>query len=699
MIGEVVRGNSMPDLISYLFGPGKHNEHVNQHLVAGYADAVLSADDRLWQQEPGRQRSLRNPARALGHELDFPRARWQTEIANGYVWHCSLSIKHAEGQLIDEQWTEAAHAIVEALGFDGGDGKSPCRWVAVRHGLSENGNDHIHIAVNLVREDGTKASTWNDYRKVGRVCSDLEDRLGLQRVSGRMTGRTLPEPSRADQEISARRGDPEPLRIRLERKVRACAAVATSEDHFTRLASDNGLLIRPRYSPDGATIIGYAFADQTARRSSTGPIWFGGGKLAPDLTVTGLRRRWGQTTPDRLTRVADLTAAAALTAEPETPGALSAAARHMARAAQESVIAAADTFTTLAAPATPELQLFHELDALITTCLATASTTTAQRHITQARSLIRATTEDLGRQAGRQARNTLEDIMTDPTHEEEFLDHLTRAGILGANLARTMLAPAGTGSLAKQAEALRKAGYTETTPYDGKLRELFGEHRWAMYTADPARIVAAAAITDAANAGHDVSAMLTRVVNKRAWEDDQISAARSIAGVLAHRIERDLAAHTRRRTPANVPARPAPSADITADSRSPRPPAATPFDTHLKNLLGEHQWHQYAEDPRRSDIADLITQAAAEGRDVQALLSQVVTSREFEADPVSPARRVAGVLHYRLKKAMELPPETADRLAHAHAANRPGEQKTMTRAAQARPVRAPDRRDNGRDTE
>jgi hypothetical protein len=25
MIGEIVRGNSMPDLVSYLFGPGKRN--------------------------------------------------------------------------------------------------------------------------------------------------------------------------------------------------------------------------------------------------------------------------------------------------------------------------------------------------------------------------------------------------------------------------------------------------------------------------------------------------------------------------------------------------------------------------------------------------------------------------------------------------------------------------------------------------
>jgi hypothetical protein len=46
MIAEVSRGNSMPDLVSYLFGLGKHNEHINQHLVAGYADAVFTANDK-----------------------------------------------------------------------------------------------------------------------------------------------------------------------------------------------------------------------------------------------------------------------------------------------------------------------------------------------------------------------------------------------------------------------------------------------------------------------------------------------------------------------------------------------------------------------------------------------------------------------------------------------------------------------------
>jgi hypothetical protein len=105
VIAEVIRGNAMPDLVSYLFGPGKHNEHVNQHLVAGYADAVFTAHGKLWQTEPGATRSLRSEARELGWQLEYPHSRSGTEVPHGYVWHCSLSIRSAEGPLTDAQWT------------------------------------------------------------------------------------------------------------------------------------------------------------------------------------------------------------------------------------------------------------------------------------------------------------------------------------------------------------------------------------------------------------------------------------------------------------------------------------------------------------------------------------------------------------------------------------------------------------------
>jgi hypothetical protein len=99
----------------------------------------------------------------------------------------------------------------------------------------------------------------------------------------------------------------------------------------------------------------------------------------------------------------------------------------------------------------------------------------------------------------------------------------------------------------------------------------------------------------------------------------------------------------------------------------------------LRALLGEHRWQQYTADPRQHDVAELITRAHHEGRDVDALLTTAVTSRPFEDDPVSPARNIADVLRYRLQRelshsepggsraAPRLPGQVADVLAHGNA--------------------------------
>ncbi|HXL94477.1 MAG TPA: hypothetical protein VN969_36560 [Streptosporangiaceae bacterium] len=736
MIGEVVRGNEMPHLISYLFGPGKSNEHVNQHLVAGYADAVFTAHDELWRQQPGVQRRIHKEALDLGWQVEFPRSRWRANAAGGYVWHCSLSIKAEEGQLTDTQWTQAAHAVADALGFSGADGKSPCRWVAVRHGLSAGGNDHIHIAVNLVREDSTIASTWNDYSKVARACAELETRFGLQHVPGRSTGRSIPEPTRADREISARNGEHEPLRIRLERTVRACAAAAHSEAHFIALARARSLILRPRYASAATRteVTGYAVAARDARHACstrtgvTGPIWFGGGKLATDLALPRLRERWetpgkdpamtraealaawsgaatldgqspaGSTAPragqyDAATAVADVLAAAASACEPDHPGPLARAARHMARAAcaqpagashpelAAAVAAMASTFTTVTqAGSSPQatLILVRQVAQLVDACVAARTTQAATREATRAGFLVRASLAELTSAAERQAAAALpavpiydrgNTIMDEPTYEEDLLRHLTQAGVLGIEVYRALTGQPPGGD-AKDVAALKAVGYTAETPCDAHLREVLGETRWAKYVQDPARIVCAAAITDGAKAGYDMKALLTKVFGQRAWEDDAHSPSQSIARVLAYRITRELADPRARRRYA-LPSAGEQAQDLitargsrtaTAGARTgkvPRqgtaarePMPVTPFDTHLRDLLGEHRWIQYAADEKRRQVAELITTAAAEGRNVPALLTQAVTCRDWEDDDQSPSRRVASVLHYRVKGAV-----------------------------------------------
>jgi hypothetical protein len=589
--------------------------------------------------------------------------------------------------------------------------------------------------VNLVREDGTKASTWNDYRKAGKACADLEERFGLQPVPGRITGRSVPEPSRADREISAARGDPEPLRIRLERTIRACAAAARTEAQFVALARQHGLLIRPRYANNGGApmVTGYAVADREGRHAyskktgTRGPIWFGGGKLATDLSLPNLRHRWEPSgtdpktariqalatwsaaitldtpsgpagTPDRHhvqaigadpAAAADLLAAAATACEPGNPGLLSQAARHMAKAAQqhpatsrtpEVMAIVADMASTFMAvtqastsPGQGALRLVEEVSALVDACAAKASaratstTPTTTRDMQQASVLVRASLAALTKTADQQARAALPatgrnhgtgkgDTMPELTHEDEFLAHLTSAGILGTRLFRTAFGLPGTKGESADVKALKAAGYQEQTPFDEHLRKELGEPRWARYVADPARVVCAALITDGAKAGHDMTAVLRKAAVQRAWEDDASSPAKSIARVLAFRIKNETDKDTFRRS--------APAASARADthlirtgsgaSPSTTTPAepATPYDSRLRQLLGQQRWQQFATDKRRHDVAGQLTTAAAQGHDIDALLTHAVTSRDWEDDPRSPSRRVGGVLHHRIEAAI-----------------------------------------------
>jgi hypothetical protein len=213
----------------------------------------------------------------------------------------------------------------------------------------------------------------------------------------------------------------------------------------------------------------------------------------------------------------------------------------------------------------------------------------------------------------------------------------------------------------------RAAGYTETTPHDDELRELLGEQRWAAYAADPARIAAATAITDGDRAGHDMPALLAKVIRQRPWEDDDRSPSKSVAEVLHYRVTRELARiaasrEDRRDSPAprrparQVPRQPAghaPARHAAAPAREPE--AVTPYDAKLRELLGEHRWQEYAADPGRQEVAALILRAHSTGRDVGEILTSVVTIRPFEDDPVSPARNVADVLHYRIDRALSGP--------------------------------------------
>lgn len=279
MIPNVSRGDRMAGLMVYLAGPGRSNEHVEPHLVAGSAPIMAwHSDNEL----------NRDAAVAIGHELDQAKRVLGVEVPGGHVWHCSLSIRAEEGDLSDEKWSEIAHDFMDEMGFTEASGKAPASWVAVRHGHSTAGNDHVHIAASMVREDGTKWSPRNDFRNSQQACRTLEKKYGLEQIRGVHVSRGIKP---GEREASQRRGFVEPERTSLARKVRGCAVASTDEAEFVRRMRRTGALIRPRFAAGRDDVItGYRVAERPLKGQA--PIWYSGTRLGSDLTLPKLRSSW-----------------------------------------------------------------------------------------------------------------------------------------------------------------------------------------------------------------------------------------------------------------------------------------------------------------------------------------------------------------------------------------------------------------------
>ncbi|HVX21287.1 MAG TPA: hypothetical protein VHB02_08065 [Acidimicrobiales bacterium] len=284
MIAKIGRGKDIARLIRYLFSAGRHNEHTNPRVIA----ATDSLDPRClvplsWQEVD-----------ELGRACDAPRADFGVEVTGGHVWHLSLSNHKDDRPLTDSEWAEVARTAMATMGFSGDDERAACRWVAVAHGTSTAGNEHIHIAVSLVREDGRVASVWRERVTMSKVCAELEQTYKLTATHAER-GAGMPGVTRAEQERAEREGRPEPDRVRLARLVRAASVAADDEAEFIRRLRRADVVIRPRYATGGREqVVGYSVAlrpDEGAK-----PIWFGGGRLARDLALPRLRELW-QTDP------------------------------------------------------------------------------------------------------------------------------------------------------------------------------------------------------------------------------------------------------------------------------------------------------------------------------------------------------------------------------------------------------------------
>jgi hypothetical protein len=294
VIGKVLRGGRPNGLIRYLYGPGKREEHTDPHIVAGWRDPA--------ELEPPLRPDGRRDFRRLNGLLNQPDAALGPQGIDRPVWHCVMRAAPGDPMLSDEEWGRLARDILDRTGLaPHGQDDDAVRWVAVRHA-----DDHIHVVAMLARQDGTRPRFWNDFYRVREACQAAEERHGLRRTApgDRTAGR---RPSRAENEKARRHGREEAPRTTLRRAVSTAAAGAASEEEFFARLREAGVLVRTRFSTrDPGQITGYAVAlgGDTARGG--GPVWFGGGKLAADLSLPKLRCRWvgtpsGPRPEDRLT--------------------------------------------------------------------------------------------------------------------------------------------------------------------------------------------------------------------------------------------------------------------------------------------------------------------------------------------------------------------------------------------------------------
>jgi hypothetical protein len=283
VIGKVIRGTHAGRLLHYLYGPGKANEHTDPHLIAGFSDPAGL--------EPERRPNGSPDLRRLAELLAQPLAALSGPGYDKPIWHCAVRAAPDDRILTDAEWAQVAAEIMDRTGLAPAGDAQAVRWVAVRHAP-----DHVHIVATLACQDGTRPKTWNDYYRVREACLDAEQRLGLTATAP--ADRTAARrPSRAETEQAARRGWDEPPRTRLRREVHGAAAGASTEKEFFARLTGAGVLIRTRHSTvDPGAVTGYAVGLPGHVAKDGGTIWYGGGKLAADLTLPKLRTRWATPT-------------------------------------------------------------------------------------------------------------------------------------------------------------------------------------------------------------------------------------------------------------------------------------------------------------------------------------------------------------------------------------------------------------------
>jgi hypothetical protein len=119
----------------------------------------------------------------------------------------------------------------------------------------------------------------------------IEARLGLT-ATGPAEGTAAKAPARGEL-AKARREFRAPTRTTLRAAVRRAALRSSGVEEFVTALEAVGMQVQLRRAPSGDPI-GYAVAQPEDLLAPGEPVFYSGSKLAPDLSLPKLTRRWGQ---------------------------------------------------------------------------------------------------------------------------------------------------------------------------------------------------------------------------------------------------------------------------------------------------------------------------------------------------------------------------------------------------------------------
>ncbi|MER6303069.1 mobilization protein [Kitasatospora sp. NPDC001539] len=277
-------GHNTRGLLAYLYGPGRHDEHTDPHIVASFSPLGL--------RDPGRDpdATLTQLARFLDEPVNLRNSGFGRKITD-HVWHCPVRAAKTDRYLSDAEWGEAARRIVHAAGIAPDGDPHGCRWIAVRHA-----DDHIHILATTVREDGRRPKLHNSGIRAQAEARAIEKELGLHQVpTGDRTGER--RPTQAEMHKAYRLGWQQTSRAWLQERIRDAIPHASNVEELLAYLQADGVEVKPRRLPSG-DLQGYSVGRPGDVNKAGEQIYIPGGKIAPDLSLPKLQARLATTAPE-----------------------------------------------------------------------------------------------------------------------------------------------------------------------------------------------------------------------------------------------------------------------------------------------------------------------------------------------------------------------------------------------------------------